>query len=84
MYYILTIPNFGARHCITIDELCYSNLTELAQLPTSDLDKSIGNIHKVIASHHIVHFQVRLNAIKCIIYTPFACVSAIEQTATCC
>ena len=60
---ILTTANFGARSRTAITEFYCENLTELAQLPSKDLDTSIGILHKALANHATSNRIVRLNAV---------------------
>ena len=63
---VLTTSNFGVTSRNAIVEFCCDTLLELARLPSKELDKSIGNLHKSL-SNTVLLRRVRLNATKCII-----------------
>jgi len=61
---VLTTANFGAKPKTAIIDFCCDTLTELAHLPRTELNTSIGNLHKALANVPIVNLRVRLNATK--------------------
>ena len=65
--FILTTATFSARSRNAIIEFCCGSLTKLANLPRSDLDAGITNLHKSLSNVAVVRDRVRLNATTCLI-----------------
>ena len=62
---MLTTANYSAKAKDSILEFCCESLSELANLPSKDLDHAINNLHKALSNSPVVANQVRLNATKC-------------------
>ena len=63
---LLTTAPFAAKAKDTIVEFCCDSTSELANLPSKDLDQAINNLHKALATQSIDANKVILNATKCI------------------
>ena len=63
---LLTTARFAAKAKDAIVEFCCDSISELANLPSKDLDQAINNLHKALATQAVAANQVRLNATKCI------------------
>ena len=61
---LLTTAPFSPKARDAIIEFCCGTLTELANLPRSDLDASIANLHKALSNVKNARDQVRLTATK--------------------
>ena len=61
---ILTTANYSAKAKDAILKFCCESLSELANLPTKDLDHAISNLHKAISNSPVNADQVRPNATK--------------------
>ena len=57
---VLTTANFGARPKTAIVDFCCDMITELAHLPTTELNTSITNLHKSLDNLSTVAHRVRL------------------------
>ena len=63
---ILTTAGFSIKAKDAIIEFICESLTDLANMPSKDLDTGIVNLHKVLSNVDIVNNRVRLNVTKCI------------------
>ena len=61
---VLITANFGARPKTSIIDFCCKMLEELAQLPCTELNTSIGNMHKALSNLPTVEHCVQMNATK--------------------
>ena len=61
---VLTTANFGARPKTAIIDFCCETLEELAHLPRTELNTSIGNMHKALSNLPTVGHRVKMNATK--------------------
>ena len=61
---ILTTASFVPKARNAIIEFCCGSLTELANLPRSDLDSGVANLHKALSTIPNARDQVRLRASK--------------------
>ena len=64
---VLTVANFGVKPRDTIIEFICESLSELATLPTKNLDNGVGDLHKALANVPHAANRVRLNVTKCIL-----------------
>ena len=61
---LLTTARFAAKARDAIVKFWWDSISELANLPSKDLDQAINNLHKALATQAIAANQVRLNATK--------------------
>lgn len=63
---VLDIAGFNPAARTAILEFCCESLSDLARLPSKDLDSAISNLHKSLANVTPACDRVRLNATRCI------------------
>lgn len=63
---VLDIAGFNPAARTAILEFCCESLSDLARLPSKDLDSAISNLHKSLANVTPARDRVRLNATRCI------------------
>ena len=64
---IITTARFAVKVKDDIIEFICKSLTDLANMPSKNLDSGIINLHKALSNVGTVNNRVRLNVTKCIL-----------------